>query len=80
MTETLWVALFSLAGTLGGSLLGIMAANKLVMYRLEQLEKRVEEHNKVIDRTYKLEKRAEVLNIEIENMTETVHRLEKYHE
>jgi hypothetical protein len=79
MTETLWVALFSLAGTLGGSLLGIIAANKLVMYRLEQLEKRVEAHNNLIDRTYKLEKHEGELDIELENLADAVHRLEKYH-
>lgn len=80
MTETLWVALFSLAGTLGGSLLGIIAANKLVMYRLEQLEKRVEAHNNLIDRTYKLEQHEGELDIELEHLNDALRRLEKYHE
>ena len=42
MSDTIIVALLSLAGTLIGSLFGIIAANKLVVYRIEQLEKKVE--------------------------------------
>ena len=55
-SETI-VALLSLAGTLIGSLSGILVANKLVNYRLSQLEKKVDKHNSVVERTYKLEGR-----------------------
>lgn len=79
MTSDMWVALFALLGTLGGSFLGIIAANKLIEYRLQQLEKRVEAHNNLIDRTYKLEKHEGEIDIELENLAETVHKLEKYH-
>lgn len=48
-------ALLSLIGTLGGSFLGVVASQKLTQHRLEQLEKKVELHNKVIERTYRLE-------------------------
>ena len=44
-------ALVTLAGVFGG----IITANKLTNYRIEQLEKRVEKHNNTIERTYKLE-------------------------
>ena len=53
-SETI-VELLSLAGTLIGSLSGILVANKLVNYRLSQLEKKVDKHNSVVERTYKLE-------------------------
>ena len=49
------VTLLSLIGTLAGSLLGVLASNKLTLYRIEQLEKKVAAHNNVIERTYKLE-------------------------
>ena len=49
MTEIL-VAGFSLVGTLVGSLAGIMTANKLTVYRIEQLEKKVEKHNNLSER------------------------------
>lgn len=55
MSDTIIVALLSLTGTVIGSGLGIMASQKLTQYRLEQLEKKVEVHNSVIERTYKLE-------------------------
>lgn len=41
MNETIIVAVISLIGTLGGSLGGILVANKLTNYRVEQLEKKV---------------------------------------
>lgn len=57
MTETIIVSVISLIGTLGGSLGGILVANKLTNYRVEQLEKKVEKHNSVVERTFKLEGR-----------------------
>lgn len=55
MSETVLVALLSLAGTVAGSALGVIASQKLTQYRLEQLEKKVQAHNNLIERTYKLE-------------------------
>ena len=49
------VALISLVGTLAGSLLGVLASNKLTTYRIEQLEAKVAKHNQLVERTYKLE-------------------------
>ena len=49
------VALVGLAGSSLGSLAGVVASAKLTAYRLEQLEKKVDKHNTVIERTYKLE-------------------------
>ncbi len=57
MNSTVIVSLVSLAGTLIGTFGGIMAANRLTTYRLSQLEKKVEKHNSVMERTYKLEGR-----------------------
>lgn len=57
MNSTVMVSLVSLAGTLIGTFGGIMAANRLTTYRLSQLEKKVEKHNSVMERTYKLEGR-----------------------
>lgn len=57
MSSEVLVAVLSLAGTCIGSLAGILTANKLINYRLTQLEKKVDKHNNVIERTYKLEGR-----------------------
>ncbi len=44
------VAAIALIGTAVGSLGGILAANRLTNYRIEQLEKKVDKHNSVIER------------------------------
>lgn len=73
MSETIIVAVLSLVGTLLGSIFGILAANKLTNYRIEQLEKKVEKHNNVIERVYRLETDKAV-------MEEEIHQLQGYHD
>lgn len=51
MPDTVIVAIISLIGTLAGSFGG----TQLIKYRIEQLEKKVEKHNSVMERTYLLE-------------------------
>ena len=60
MNEAVTIALIGLAGSGMGSILGVLASAKLTSYRLEQLEKRVQAHNNLIERTYKLEERTEL--------------------
>ena len=48
MEPEIVVALLSLVGTLGGSFLGVLASNKLINYRIQQLEKKVEKHNNLV--------------------------------
>ena len=55
MTEAIIVAILGFAGTLTGSLFGVLAAQKLTQYRLSQLEDKVNKHNNLIERTFKLE-------------------------
>ena len=52
---TLAAAGMSLIGTLAGTFGGILVANKLTAYRIDQLEKKVSEHNRLVERTYRLE-------------------------
>jgi outer membrane murein-binding lipoprotein Lpp len=52
----------SLAGTIIGSKAGIKEANKLTNYRIQELEKKVDKHNSVIDRTYKLEETCKLFD------------------
>lgn len=76
MSETVIVAILSLAGTLLGSLFGIITANKLVVYRIEQLEKKVEKHNNVIERVFRLEKYEAVIEEEIKVINHRINDLE----
>ena len=68
MSETILVAILSLMGTLLGSLGGILTASKLINYRIEQLEKKVEKHNHVIERVFNIEKKLAVDEEEIEHL------------
>lgn len=79
MSDTVMVALIGLVGSGAGAFGGILVSSKLTQYRLEQLEKKVEIHNGVIDRVYKLEERTElqeeklkVVNHRIEDLEETL--------
>ncbi len=57
MNDTIIVALISFAGTLVGTLAGIMASAKLTTYRIEQLEKKVDKHNNFAERIPLIEQR-----------------------
>ena len=70
MTDSIIVAILALVGTLGGTFGGILTANKLTNYRIEQLEKKVEKHNNVIERVFNLEKNEALMNEEIEHLKE----------
>ncbi len=50
------VGILSLVGTLCGTFAGIITSTKLTAYRIEQLEKKVEKHNSVVERTALLER------------------------
>ena len=64
MQDTIVVAILSLIGTLAGSFGG----TQLIMYRIEQLEKKVEKHNSVVERTFLLEEKMKVANHRIEDL------------
>lgn len=57
MPDTILVALISGLCTLLGSLGGVIASSSLTQYRLKQLERKVEKHNQVVERTFRLEGR-----------------------
>ena len=58
------IALISLAGTVIGSFGGILASNKLTNYKIDELKDKVNKHNNLIDRMYKIENRVTLLEEE----------------
>lgn len=70
------VAILSLIGTLGGSFLGVISSNKLVNYKISQLEDKVNKHNNLIERMYKCEEDISLIQKEEENIKTTI---EHYH-
>ncbi|MEA4823970.1 MAG: hypothetical protein VB111_07650 [Clostridiaceae bacterium] len=50
MSDTIIVALIAFAGTLAGSVTGVLATSKLTAHRLDRLEKKVDMHNNAVQR------------------------------
>lgn len=79
MENEIIVSLLSLFGTLAGSFAGIITSGKLTNYRITELEKKVEKHNNLIDRTYRLEEEQEVEKEKIKVINNRLKDLEQYH-
>ena len=68
MTPEVLHALINAVSVIVSGLIAAIVSNKLMAYRIEQLAKKVDRHNSVIDRTYHLEAQVEVLENEIDNL------------
>ena len=55
MDTEILITLITLLGSVAVQLGGILVNNKLISYRIEQLEEKVKKHNDLIERVYKLE-------------------------
>lgn len=77
MSDTVLVALITLGGSGLGSLIGILVSSKLTTYRLEQLEKKVDKHNTVIERTFKLEERMSLNEKDVRVANHRIEDLER---
>lgn len=77
MLEAIVVAIISLIGTLAGSYFANRKSAALVAYRLEALEKKVQAHNNLIERTYKLEEATALQEEKIKVANHRIDDLEK---
>lgn len=68
MSEGIIVALIGVLGTFAGSFFTNRKSMALIIYRLEQLEEKVNKHNNLIDRMYKAETNIEVIQEEVNNL------------
>lgn len=76
MTEAIIVAILGFAGTLLGSLFGILAAQKLTQYRLVQVEAKAEQNQ---TRVRNLEDRTTTLEGRMNEAEHDIRDLKKYH-
>ena len=76
MPETIVVAIISLIGTLTGSYLSQRKSSALIAYRLEQLEKKVDKHNNLVERMYKVEERLSIQEKETKVINHRIKNLE----
>ena len=79
MATEIIVALITLLGSALGAFAGIAVNSNLTNYRIKQLEDKVNKHNSVIDRVYKLEQRDAVVDEEIKEANHRIGDLENYH-
>ena len=75
MSSEIIVAILALCGTLIGSIAGIMTANRLTVYRIEELEKKVDKHNQVVERVALLEADNKNQWKRLDEMKELVERI-----
>ena len=66
------MGIFSLIGTLVGTLGGILASSSMTNYRLKQLENKVDKHNNFAERIPTIETR-------VETVEHRVDKLENFH-
>ena len=72
MTSEIIVGVLSLLGSLCGTFAGIVTSTKLANYRIEQLEKKVEKHNSVVERTAVIERDLKSVWYSIDEIREEV--------
>ena len=61
MTESILVAIITGGLALAGTVISNLTTHSKTIYRIEQLEKKQDIHNHVIERVYELEKVSEVI-------------------
>jgi len=79
MSETIVVAIIAFMGTLIGSVASVFASSNLTKYKIEDLTEQVKKHNEVIERTYKLEQHAAVIDEQIKVANHRIQDLEEIH-
>lgn len=76
ITETIITAVISLIGTLVGAIGGVAASSRLINYRLEALEKKVEQLSGLIERTSRLEANEEATEKRVDEFSKKLVSIE----
>lgn len=77
MSDTIIVAILSLFGTMAGVYFSNRKTSTLIAYRLEQLEEKVNKHNQVVERTYRLEDNDKLMEEKIKVANHRIDDLER---
>ena len=84
MSDVIIVALISAAASIAGSIMSMMVSAKkakqqadVTLYRIDQLEKRVQQHNNLVERSYRLGESARVYDEKIKVVNHRIQDLEK---
>ena len=71
------IGVLAMVGTLGGAYFANRKSTALIAYRLEQLEKKQDKHNQLIERTYALEEKTGLLEERVKVANHRIDDLEK---
>lgn len=77
--ESIVVAALALIGTLAGTYFANRKSAALIAYRLEELEKKVQAHNNLVERMYQVEERTELQEEKIKVANHRIEDLENFH-
>ena len=77
MSDAIVVAILSLVGTAVGSVVSVLTANRLTNYKIDALQKQVEKHNSVVERTFAIEQKLAVQGEQIKVANNRIEDLEK---
>ena len=62
------VAVITVIGVIISNYFSNNSTRKLILYRIDQLEHKVNKHNNLIDRVYKLEARENIIETKVERL------------
>ena len=68
--STIIVAILALIGTLGGSYMANNKTTAVIEEKIKRLTERVEKHNQLVERTYKIESDLRTVFIRIDELRE----------
>lgn len=84
MNDVIVVALIGAAASIAGSVISMVVSKKqameqanLTLYRIDQLERKVQQHNNLIERTYRLEEAAHVYDEKVKVINHRIEDIER---
>lgn len=76
MNNEIMIALIGALPTIIVAVISIISNNQIVKVKIEELEKKVDKHNQVIERTYNLESNVKTAFKKLDEERERIERLE----
>lgn len=76
MSENIITSLIGIIPTIVVAIISIVSNNAVIKVQIEELEKKVDKHNKIVERTYKLESDVETAFKRIDEERDRIKRLE----
>lgn len=76
MTENIITSLIGIIPTIVVAVISIVSNNAVIKVQIEELEKKVDKHNQIVERTYKLESDVETAFKRIDEERDRIKRLE----